>query len=280
MKILAGIVTYNPDVARLKENLDAVLEQCKNIVIFDNGSKNNADVKKIIDKYNARIDLIEKKDNLGIAEALKSIMQYAIDNSYSWVLTLDQDSVIMPNLVDKYLECVNLDGVGALTCNIIDRNFKINENRNSESQDVDFCITSGCFMSVDAYKKTCGYDSAMFIDKVDFDICFSLRDKGFRILKVNFDGLLHEVGHGKEIRFLGIKKTVFNHPAWRRYYMARNAIYLSRKHKVSENRFVALFRELGRLSVVVLYEKDKVNKVTKTLCGLIDGFTMYVPNEI
>lgn len=274
MKILAGIVTYNPDVTRLKENLDAVLEQCENIVIFDNGSKNNAEIKNLINKFNARINLIEKKENLGIAEALKSIMQYAVGNSYSWVLTLDQDSVVMPNLVDKYLKCVNIDGVGALTCNIVDRNFKIYENRNSETQDVDFCITSGCFMSVDAYKKTCGYDSAMFIDKVDFDICYSLRDKGFRIIKIDFDGLLHEVGHGKEICLFGIKKTVFNHPAWRRYYMARNAIYLSRKHCCSENRFVALFRELGRLSIVVLFEKDKVRKVIKTVQGLMDGFSV------
>ena len=56
----------------------------------------------------------------------------------------------------------------------------------------------------------------MFIDKVDFDICYSLRDKGLRIIKIDFDGLLHEVGHGKEISIFGIKKTVFNHPAWRR----------------------------------------------------------------
>ena len=150
MKILAGIVTYNPDVARLKENLDAVLEQCKNIVIFDNGSKNNADIKNLINRYDAKINLIEKRENLGIAEALKSIMLYAIDNCYSWVLTLDQDSVVMQNLVEKYLKYVNMDTVGALTCNIIDRNFKIYENRNSEILDVVYCITSGCFMSVEA----------------------------------------------------------------------------------------------------------------------------------
>jgi len=39
MKYVAGVVTFNPDMERLKENLDALSKQIINIVIFDKTAK-------------------------------------------------------------------------------------------------------------------------------------------------------------------------------------------------------------------------------------------------
>ena len=56
------------------------------------------------------------------------------------------------------------------------------------------CLTSGCFMRVSAHKDTAGYDVRMFIDCVDFDICYSLRAAGYKIVRIPYDGLIHEIG--------------------------------------------------------------------------------------
>ena len=42
MKIGAGIVTYQPDMDRLRENLNAVVGQVDFVVCVDNGSRNIA----------------------------------------------------------------------------------------------------------------------------------------------------------------------------------------------------------------------------------------------
>lgn len=69
MKVLAGIVTYNPDIKRLEENVKSVSEQVATIIIFDNGSKNKREIKSIEEKYQ-QIRIIFSSQNKGIAFAL------------------------------------------------------------------------------------------------------------------------------------------------------------------------------------------------------------------
>ena len=66
-KIYAGIVTFNPEIIRLKQNIDAISPQLKEVVLFDNGSKNIKQIKKLIEEYN-NVFLIEGRTNKGIAD--------------------------------------------------------------------------------------------------------------------------------------------------------------------------------------------------------------------
>lgn len=43
--VLGAIVTYNPDKARLQENINAVLPQIDHLFIVDNGSDNSNVIK-------------------------------------------------------------------------------------------------------------------------------------------------------------------------------------------------------------------------------------------
>ena len=46
-KIYAGIVSYNPDIQRISENIFAIHKQVPEVIIFDNGSNNINHLKKI-----------------------------------------------------------------------------------------------------------------------------------------------------------------------------------------------------------------------------------------
>ena len=46
MIINGGIVTYNPDIEKLKKNISRIAGQVCKLVIADNGSKNIEDIKK------------------------------------------------------------------------------------------------------------------------------------------------------------------------------------------------------------------------------------------
>lgn len=65
--IWGGIVTYNPDLGRLCENVDAIAPQVEQLLVFDNGSKNYADIERALGD---RARVIVSPENLGMAKAL------------------------------------------------------------------------------------------------------------------------------------------------------------------------------------------------------------------
>lgn len=271
--VLAGIVTYNPDISRLISNIQALIEQVDRIVIVDNGSRN---IKKVEEIIPDGIRLIKWDNNKGIASALREIMDYAINSCYSWVLTVDQDSIVQSGLISEYLkyanrhECFN---VGIFTCLIKDRNFKDkkHELQKTETELVDSCITSAAFCNVEKYKKTAGYDDTFFIDCVDFDICYQLRDKGYDICRINFLGLLHEVGHGENRHFLLWTIVIYHHNAKRIYTISRNMFYLWKKHPKVYGIHRLIKKQLAFFIRIVFYEDDKIAKLRAYFKGISDG---------
>ena len=156
IKVLVGIITYNPNINRLIENVEAIIDQCNECVICDNGSGNITD---IIDafKEERRVNFIRNKENKGIAKAINQIMAYADELKYEWFLTLDQDSVCMPRLIDTYLKFVSPE-IGQITCNIVDRNIgALSKHKDDlECLECEGCITSGALNNTKAMKKIGG----------------------------------------------------------------------------------------------------------------------------
>lgn len=182
-EVCCGIVTYNPQLERLSDCITSVSNQVYEIIIFDNGSRNIDDIKNEVLQYK-NVKIVSNEVNLGIATALSRIMNYAYEHDYDWVISLDQDSVLKEGTVRKYLEYSRqLQHVGMLTCLIKDRNFidEKYENQQSPVVEVEYCITSGAFTSVEAYMSTPGYDESFFIDYVDFDLCYSLKERKYKI---------------------------------------------------------------------------------------------------
>ena len=267
LTIAAGIVCFNPNIERLKENIFAIQNQVDQVIIFDNGSNNINDIKKLCKNL-----LVETNNsNLGIAYALNTIMQIAETKGYEYVITLDQDSVAPSNLVDILSKLVN-ENI-AIVCPLIwDINKKDNPKLENSYNDVNRCITSGALTSVKAWKRVNGFDNKMFIDGVDFDFCDRLRKENYKILQSNKVALIHEIGHRTEKKFLFWNISVKNHSAFRKYYIAKNIVYLDRKNQVSGYPIKTLLRELKQVVLVILYENDKWNKLKKIYKGMIDGF--------
>ena len=88
----AGIVLYNPDTERLKENIEAILPQVDQIIVVDNGSSNVDEICELLNKYE-QIKFIWNEENYGIAKALNQLLYFAYKNDVEWILTIDQDSV-------------------------------------------------------------------------------------------------------------------------------------------------------------------------------------------
>lgn len=267
MKIIASIVTYNPGLERLKQNAEAIDPQVDEIVVVDNGSKNLNEIEGALAEYN-NIYIIRNEKNLGIATALNEAARYAKKQGYKWILTLDQDSVAPANLVETYLPYTQDKAIGMLGCKIVDRNFgEINgqDKLTCGYEEVEGCITSASLLNIKAWDEVGGFPDEFFIDSVDFDICLSMREHGYKIIKVNDVALLHEVGHSEIRHSFGKDRQIYHHNPIRYYYMVRNGIFLGKRHH-----FVikATYRAFRMAFFTLLYDDRRIQKARMMLKGL------------
>ena len=273
MKILGAIVLFNPELLRLKENISAVVSQVDSLLLVDNGSDNINDVIPLLDD---KIILIKNKHNKGIAYALNQIFYYAEQNSFSWVLTLDQDSVVLNNVVSIFKNfSVKYQNIGIMCPIVIDRNFSIPNNEFDEDfRELKECITSGSFTNVSAWRRVGGFDNEMFIDWVDWDFCYLLAEYGYKIIQVKKAQLLHELGENSRIvDFWGRKILLLNRSPFRYFYVARNYIYLARKHTNISLRH-QFYANIRTLFFVTIFEHNKWRNILAFLKGMYCGLKM------
>lgn len=268
-QVYAGIVTFNPECNRLKDNIEAVYPQVKKVIIFDNGSDNVEQITEIIGKYK-EIDFIRSENNKGIAFALNRIFEYA-ENDCSWILTLDQDSISPGNLVEQLMTIIS-ENVAIACPRICDMNVLQNNSIANGTSSINRCITSGSLTSVKVWRSIGGFDEKMFIDGVDFDFCDRARKKGYRILRNNNVELSHEIGHITIHKLLWFPVAVNNHSAFRKYYIAKNIVYLDRKNKDKYYPVKTILRVCKQIFLVALFESEKTSKIHNIFRGAKDGF--------
>ena len=267
--VLSGIVTYNPDINRLIENINAIAPQVNRVLIVDNGSNNHEEIDCLLNNY-TNVLVVYLHENKGIAYALNVILSYAESHNYEWFLTLDQDSVVPYNLIEEYWKATLIDKVALITCNIVDRNFE-EKVPSVAFEYVTTCITSACLTNTKIARCVGGFDDALFIDSVDHDLCIRIIKSGYKIYRNNNVDLLHELGHSKKISFLKFNYVVYNHSKFRCYYIFRNRIILGRKYGIMKSSMRYIFM---RFFSIILFEKDSYAKIKCAIKGIVDGFKM------
>lgn len=270
--IYAGIVTFNPDIERLSENIESVINQVSSIVIFDNGSENINEITRLAENNN--VFVIKSTKNVGIAKGLNEIFQNVVEQSYNWVLTLDQDSICPNNLICEFeKESSNFQNVGIFCPIIDDLNRNQKEIISNDAIEVKNCITSASLTSIQAWKDIDGFDESLFIDNVDFDFCKRLRINNFKIVQVRSVALSHEIGKVTNYTIFGKTFTPMNHSAFRKYYIARNSIYFGKKFR-DESVFRGVLRN-GKLFLMTLFFENQKKDKLKAICkGFYDGIKM------
>ena len=264
---IASIVTYNPEIPRLKQNIDSIICQVNEIVVVDNGSFDLKDIEILLSCYD-KIHIIKMGDNKGIAFALNQAAAYACSKGYKWIITLDQDSVAPENLVSTYKQFVSNSDVGMVGCKIVDRNYgETNDQKNLKHgyKEVPMLITSASMLNLNVWKEVGGFCDEMFIDSVDFDICLSIREHGYKIIRTYETALLHEVGHSEIRHSFGKDRQIYHHNPIRYYYMVRNGIFLGKRHH-----FVikATYRVFRMAFFTLLYDDRRIQKAKMMLKGL------------
>lgn len=266
-----GIITYNPEISVLKKNLDTCSNKEMKIIIVDNFSSNIDEIINLITDYED-VSIIKNKNNHGVASALNQIFLCFKKLEYKWVLTFDQDSLIPENLLDSMHDYLSLNKAGIIAPYIkYKSNFKEMKSINKIMDEVDWCITSGSMINIDAWSDVGGFDELFFIDFVDTDFCYRMREKKYKIYRINNIELEHQLGNLRIYHLFGKSIRVMNHNKVRKYYYTRNSIICHKKNK-SFYKSKQMFKDIVFLLIKTIgFEKDKTEKIKFIIHGIIDG---------
>lgn len=275
--ICAVLTTFDP-TSKVGERVFAILEQLGSVIVVNDSGRR--DVAEYLDSLFGQVDrvtLIHNEFNSGIAASLNFGVNKAKEKSFSWVVTMDDDSDItgtfICDLIEFMSQCSASDNdIGVYSLSRYDGC----ENKLSTPALLykRAVITSGCIFSTDVFESAGGFDEGLFIDLVDYDFCTNVRALGLKIAQSKIVGMRHTVGASESINILGCKINVLNHHPFRNYYQVRNSIRFARKHLRSD--FLLSVRMFLQIFVVpckaILFESHKLARVHYCSLGLFHGF--------
>jgi rhamnosyltransferase len=220
-----------------------------------------------------QVAYVANNSNLGVATALNIGARRAVADGYERLLTMDQDSVATPGMVEQLLDCFSESGVGQVG---LVSPFHVQVGGaprvpRGRCAQVLTPMTSGSLLDLAAYEAVGPFMDELFIDQVDNEFCLRLRAAGFSVLEAGEAILNHRVG---DVRFHRFPAPMYstNHPPLRRYYMTRNRFYVGRMYWGSFPEFRRFERRQVAKDVVkvLLYEGQKREKLRMMARGYRD----------
>lgn len=274
-KVCAIIVTYNGGNV-IESTVNALIVQVADIVIVDNSS-NDETIKELRRLESGKIKVIYNSENTGVAHALNQGVSYAQGHGFDWILTMDQDSIAEPDMVEKLLDCA---AGFADQSNVVSFSPKIlcGINDHKQNSDVDFIdrytvITSGNLLKTSIFEKIGLFDEKMFIDSVDFEYCLRIKKYGYKIIRCFRAALHHSLGSIDYLELFNNKIPFTVHPPFRKYYIMRNHIYITKKYMLTFPIY-CIWKQTAilRLILQILFiEKNKGSSLRYIFKGLCDG---------
>jgi rhamnosyltransferase len=281
-KICVVIVTYFPD-SELFKRIERVVAQVPEAVIVDNGSSASCieELNRIADAFS--IHLILNPCNLGLASALNTGVRWAASRGFQWVLTLDQDTTVAPEMIETLTALVDCYSAPERLA-VVGSNYRdkvngalfrepIGTTNGFPGREMPSVLTSGSLVSIDVFKVIGGFREDFFIDCVDHEYCLHARALGFHVVLTSKPVMEHGIGHLTGHRLLWRRVNTSNHSPERRYFTIRNMLILTREYIRKEPRWI-IFSLWGLTKSVILiwlFEKDRIPKLKYILRGLVDG---------
>ena len=291
MIIGSVIVTYNPDREVLAGLIGSITSSVKTVVLSDNGSNNIGEIKVLAAGF-GNVTIIELGDNMGIGFAQnRGIEAVFADKDIEGVLLFDHDShpsLDMVTTLGNAYEDMTAKGipVGALGPVYMDprteNNYPISVFSgfsllkkypipgDNTPMAASFLIASGSLIPRSTYEKVGGMREDFFIDYIDIEWSFRATHNGLPSYAIPNAKMVHQVGDN---RFKMFGREISIHSPLRRYYLARNSVfmvktgYIDWRYKVRE-----VFYSVSRVFVFLFFVDKRMTYLRYIIKGWGDGF--------
>ncbi len=103
--ILIILVNWNGknDTIECLDSLTKVTYENYSVLVVDNGSSDDSII-KIQEKY-PHIPILQTHENLGFAGGNNIGISYGLKHDYTWVLLLNNDTIVAPNFLQEFMNC-------------------------------------------------------------------------------------------------------------------------------------------------------------------------------
>ena len=246
-------------------NVEAFIDHVDKVLIWENTPSK--------DKQPYRYITHEKVDYYGdgvnsISRALNFAWEYANENGYDYLLTMDQDSYFenFEFYVERTVYCKDApDGIWTPQMN--------GEMVADDYEEIDIPITSGMLASIKIVNTIGGWNESYTIASVDDEFYLQAHLRGIGKYKVKNASLLQRFGTPREVTVLGHTLVLRNYGPQRLHDIYRNNIILIRKYpKIDYLRNNFFHYWLKAIVLVFVYEKQRYRKTWCILKGIIAGF--------
>ena len=272
LKLAGVVVLYNPDNSVIN-NVGTYINDLEILYVIDNSEQANEIIISQL-KESEKVYYHSNYKNKGIANALNTAAYLAIEKNYKVLLTMDQDSSFkqgdVKKLLNNYIDLSNSGlNIGIVCPYHGHKSIKIPKYK-KDSKLVRTTMTSGNIINLNAFTETGGFKEDLFLDYVDHEFCLRLRKNKYLIVLYYAIVLNHNQGSISYRKFLGRKIYTTNHEAFRRYYITRNRFFVIKNYGWFDLYFG--FKDIkdfvAETIKIILYEKDKKNKIYYTYLGL------------
>lgn len=198
--------------------------------------------------------VVQNTENAGVARALNQAAQYAIQQGFNWLLTMDQDSAFGPTKPHALSQAMHLAppktaaiGVESLRTPEAVPRFVV----------VPFLLQSGTLFSLPVWSTVGPFKEALFIDAVDHEYCLRARKAGYTVLQYPSIPLFHQLGQTYALpRWLFVfhrhpKEGISYHSPAREQYIFRNNAWLIRQYFWTFPKWA--FKRIGYLALRMAY---------------------------
>ena len=278
----ALIVTYYPD-SGLGLRLERIVGQVAHVIVVDN-TPDPAYGPSLSSPALGIVELIVNSHNEGLGYALNQGMRCAIKQGFEWVLTLDQDTSVDADMVEKLIEIASLDGAPETLALVASnarspqsgRLFLRRGNEERLFREVKTPMTSGSLHSAAVFEAIGGFRAEFFIGSIDLEYCLRARSHGFRVLCSEKALMTHAAGATEERNFLGRTVLIAVQSASRWYLDFRNLAWTIRHYWRREPAWCAatLWALFKRLILLAVFETGRIAKARAFLRGTLDGWSM------
>lgn len=282
----ALIVLFHPTDAQLARAA-ALRDVCDRLLVVDNSPQPDARAAALL--KDAGIAVLHHGNRHGIAGAFNCGLHALFEQGVDAVALFDQDSETPRGYFDVMRErCASLGRhaylLGPRIFDENDQRFlpelatsglaveRLDVHADIALQRCAFLISSGCVVSHEAFATLGRFDESLFIDHVDTEYCLRALWRNVPLYIVPSLVLSHRIGARRRHRFGPFELTTMNHPAFRRYYGARNAMQLALQYGLRlPVAVVPNLLTLWQIVQIVLAEQGKRAKLTAIALGVWDG---------
>ncbi len=242
-RVAAIVVLFHPEIAALSQLLTSLAPQVDKVFLMDN-TPGIVDGEPPRLLYEVPFSYHSMGGNQGIAAAQNRGIKCAMEEEFSHVLLMDQDSQPQSEMVANLLNAeANLlarsENVAVVGPVFIDekthqtlpvvrhsllsvRKLCVNPG-SAEPIQADYLIASGALIRISVLNRIGGMRDELFIDWVDIEWGLRARANGYQCYMVPKAVMNHNLG---DATTRVLSRNIYLHSDLRNYYIVRNATYL------------------------------------------------------